>query len=57
MAPTEITPPSRVELQEERDRLTYEAIADVDAGRVIDQQSVQTWADSLQNDAPLPVPH
>ncbi len=57
MAPTEITPPSRVELQAERDRLTYEAMADVDAGRVIGQQAVQTWAESLASDTPLPVPH
>jgi predicted transcriptional regulator len=38
-----------VEQQEERHRLTLEAIADVDAGRVIDHQAVQAWADSLEN--------
>lgn len=27
--------------------LTHEALADVDAGRVIDHQAVQVWADSL----------
>lgn len=42
--------------EEERDRLTQEALADVDAGRVIDHQAVQTWADSLGTDKPLPVP-
>lgn len=42
--------------QEERDRLTQEALADVDAGRVIDHQAVQAWADSLGGDGPLPVP-
>lgn len=42
--------------EEERDRLTQEALADVDAGRVIDHQAVQTWADSLSSDQPLPVP-
>lgn len=42
--------------EEERDRLTQEALADVDAGRVIDHQAVQTWADSLNSDQPLPVP-
>lgn len=42
--------------EEERDRLTHEALADVDAGRVIDHQAVQAWADSLGNDEPLPVP-
>ncbi|HCS42622.1 MAG TPA: hypothetical protein DIW52_07315 [Pseudomonas sp.] len=30
--------------EEERSRLTREAMADVDAGRVIDHQSVQAWA-------------
>lgn len=42
--------------EEERDRLTHEALADVDAGRVIDHQAVQAWADSLSTDEPLPVP-
>jgi predicted transcriptional regulator len=42
--------------EEERDRLTQEALVDVDAGRVIDHQSVQAWADSLGTDQPLPVP-
>ncbi len=36
-----------VDLEEERYRLTLEALADVDKGNVIDHQSVQTWADSL----------
>ncbi|CAI9898925.1 ribbon-helix-helix domain-containing protein [Pseudomonas aeruginosa] len=43
--------------EEERSRLTREALADVDAGRVIDHQAVQAWADSLSTDTPLPVPH
>lgn len=42
--------------EEERDRLTLEALADVDAGRVIDHQAVQAWADSLSTDQPLPKP-
>lgn len=42
--------------EEERDRLTQEALADVDAGRVIDHQAVQAWADSLSTEEPLPVP-
>jgi predicted transcriptional regulator len=42
--------------EEERDRLTQEALADVDAGCVIDHQAVQAWADSLGSDRPLPVP-
>jgi predicted transcriptional regulator len=43
-------------LEDERDRLTHEAIADVDAGRVIDHQAVQAWADSLGTDHELPLP-
>lgn len=42
--------------EEERDRLTREALADVDADRVIDHQAVQAWADSLSTEAPLPTP-
>ncbi|MES1927593.1 putative transcriptional regulator [Salinisphaera dokdonensis CL-ES53] len=42
--------------EEERDRLTREALADVDAGRVIDHQSIQAWADSLDTDEPQPMP-
>lgn len=45
-----------VEQEEERHRLTLEALADVDAGRVIDHQAVQAWADSLETDKPLPPP-
>ncbi|MEW6415130.1 MAG: ribbon-helix-helix domain-containing protein [Pseudomonadota bacterium] len=45
-----------VDQEEERGRLTREALADVDAGRVIDHQAVQAWADSLSADKPLPVP-
>ena len=42
--------------EEERSRLTREALADVDAGRVIDHQAVQAWADSLTTATPLPAP-
>lgn len=42
--------------EEERDGLTREALADVDAGRVIDHQAVQVWADSLSTGAPSTVP-
>ncbi|MEI2297074.1 CopG family ribbon-helix-helix protein [Ensifer sp. MJa1] len=45
-----------VDQEEERRRLTLEALADVDAGNVIDHQAMQAWADSLDSDAPLPVP-
>lgn len=42
-----------VEQEEERYRLTLEALADVDAGAVIDHQAVQAWADSLGTEEPL----
>jgi predicted transcriptional regulator len=46
-----------IDQEEERERLTQEALADVDAGRVIDHQAVRAWADSLGTGKPLPVPH
>lgn len=45
-----------IEQEEERSRLTREALDDVDAGRIIDHQAVQAWADSLSTANPLPVP-
>jgi len=45
-----------VEQEEERRRLTLEALADVDAGQLIDHQAIQAWADSLDTDTPLPAP-
>ena len=42
--------------EEERDRLTQEALADVDAGRFIDHQFVLAWAQSLDTDPSLKVP-
>jgi len=45
-----------IDREEERSRLTREALADVDAGRVIAHQAVQAWADSLGTDQPLPLP-
>ena len=45
-----------IDQEEERRRLTLEAMAEVDVGRIIDHQAVQAWADSLGTDKPLPVP-
>ena len=42
--------------EEERSRLTREALVDVDAGHVIDHQAIQAWAESLDTDNPLDVP-
>jgi predicted transcriptional regulator len=45
-----------VDQEEERRRMTLDAMADVEAGQVIDHQSVQAWADSLGTDKPMPTP-
>lgn len=42
--------------EEQRRRLTLEALTDVDSGHVIDHQAVQAWANSLDTDKPLPIP-
>lgn len=42
--------------EEEYYRMTLEALDDVDAGRVIDHQPMQAWADSRGADNPLPPP-
>jgi predicted transcriptional regulator len=46
-----------VDQEEERQRLTLEALGDVDAGRVIAHEAVQEWAESLSTKKPLPLPH
>ena len=45
-----------IALEEERRLLTLEALADVDAGRVISHRAVQAWADSLDSRQPNPLP-
>lgn len=45
-----------IDQEEERSRLTREALAEVDASCVISHQAVQAWADSLSTDQPLPTP-
>jgi predicted transcriptional regulator len=42
--------------KEERHNLTLEALADVDAGRLIDHEHVVAWAERLSTDNPLPAP-
>lgn len=42
--------------EEERDRMTREAMADVKASRVTDHEAVQAWAESLDSENPLPPP-
>jgi predicted transcriptional regulator len=45
-----------VDQEEERSRLTREAMADVDTGRFIDHASVLAWSSSLSSDSPLTAP-
>jgi predicted transcriptional regulator len=45
-----------VEQEEQRYRMTLEALADVDAGRTVDHDDVETWVDSLDSGQPLPMP-
>ena len=43
-----------IDQEEECGCLIRVALADLDAGRVIDHQTVQAWADSLSAETPLP---
>ena len=45
-----------VKQEEERYRLTLEALADVDSGRTVDHDAVENWVDSLDTSKPLPTP-
>jgi predicted transcriptional regulator len=45
-----------IEREEEYSRLTREGLDDVDAGRIIGDQAVRAWADSLEAETPLPTP-
>lgn len=40
---------SWIALEDERDSLTREALAEVDSGAIIDHQSVLAWADGLNS--------
>lgn len=42
--------------ESERERLTREALSDVDTGQVIDHRSAQAWAANVDTDAPPPAP-
>jgi predicted transcriptional regulator len=45
-----------IEREEEHHRLTLKGLADIDAGRVVDHETVRAWADSLSTANPLPLP-
>jgi predicted transcriptional regulator len=45
-----------IDRETERDRLTREALASADAGRLIDHERVEEWLDSLGTPDRKPVP-
>ena len=45
-----------IEQEEERHKLTLEALADVDNNNVVEHQSMLDWAQSLNTDKPKSVP-
>jgi len=45
-----------IDREAERDRLTREALASADAGRLIDHERVEEWLDSLGSPNPKPPP-
>jgi predicted transcriptional regulator len=45
-----------VDQEEQRYRLTLEALADVDAGRTVDHEDIERWVNSLDSDKPLSIP-
>ena len=42
--------------EQERERLTREAMADAESGNLVDHEAVQAWVDSFDSGNPLPVP-
>ncbi|WP_029604400.1 CopG family ribbon-helix-helix protein [Kozakia baliensis] len=42
--------------EDEKNRATRRALADIDAGRVVGHDAVRQWAASLDSDTPLPLP-
>lgn len=45
-----------VQREAEQERMTREALQDVDNGNFISQREMEAWADSLSTDSPLPSP-
>jgi predicted transcriptional regulator len=45
-----------VDQEEQRYRLTLDGLTDVDAGRTVDHDDVETWVNSLESGQPLPIP-
>ena len=42
----------RIDQEQDHHFMTHDALADVDAGRVINHQTIQDWADSLSDGDP-----
>lgn len=47
---------SWIEQESLRERLTREALDDVDSGNLISQESIEAWARSLNTETPKPAP-
>ena len=46
-----------IDWEEEKNRLTLEAIKAADRGEVVDDEAVAAWIESLDSDNPLAVPN
>jgi predicted transcriptional regulator len=44
------------DIAKRRHQLTLEGLADVDAGRLIDDEAMREWAESLGTEEELPIP-
>lgn len=47
---------SWIDAEEAKRQLTLEAIAEVDAGRIVSDDAVRAWVDTLDKDQPSPLP-
>jgi predicted transcriptional regulator len=45
-----------VDWEEQKHQMTLQGLADIEAGRVVDDEQVRAWIESLDTDAPMPVP-
>lgn len=46
-----------VRWEEEKHRMTLEAIQEVEAGHVVTDEAMNEWIESLDSNSPLPAPH
>lgn len=45
-----------VDWEEQKHQMTLQGLADIEAGRVVDDEQVGAWIESLDSDSPLPLP-